>query len=322
MRHINVTYPKVTYDLEFSQSCCEVALRSHVKPEIVQSQEFQLALQGAVAIATTTYAHLENVSTRQWICLYTTWWEILCESLGTDNLKWFSFHSLIYFDDLSKTEASSVREFHARFVSSRPQMHPLLDYYAELLRNAGNHFLPSCANLVVSSSLDFVTGLMIDYDLQKMPVCLCVECIWFLSSLITIQVNECATSYPRWFRTMMGVSTAFVIFTFPPEIPLEKYIQILPNMVNYIDDVKWVVVFLSTDLHNNVPCANFFGIVIFFHSTKKKSIMRTPTTSLYSLKWLANLNFSAWRTLLRFQLTEGTLTSIPIIIMIIILIDQ
>jgi hypothetical protein len=77
MRHINVTlaYPnlKVTYDSEFSQSCCEVALRDLVKPEIVQSQEFQQAIYGAVAFVTTTYAHLENVSTRQWICLYTTW---------------------------------------------------------------------------------------------------------------------------------------------------------------------------------------------------------------------------------------------------------
>ena len=49
------------------------------------------------------------------------------------------------------------------------QMHPLLDYYAELLRNAWNDFSPSCADLVVSTSLDFVTGLIVDYDHQKMP---------------------------------------------------------------------------------------------------------------------------------------------------------
>jgi hypothetical protein len=51
-------------------------------------------------------------------------------------------------------------------------------------------------------------------------------------------VNKNAVSYPRWVRTVMGVSTAFVIFTFPPDIPLASYVQILPNMVNYIDDVK------------------------------------------------------------------------------------
>jgi len=73
MSDMNILYPKVTYDTEFAQSCREVALGDGFRPEIVQSPEFQLALHGAVAIATTTYAHLENISTRQWICLYTTW---------------------------------------------------------------------------------------------------------------------------------------------------------------------------------------------------------------------------------------------------------
>ncbi|KZP29869.1 terpenoid synthase [Athelia psychrophila] len=200
MRRMNITYPKVTYDSEFAQSCCEVALRDDFLPGIVESPDFQLALHGAVAIATTTFAHLENISTRQYICLYTT--------------------CLIYFDDLTKTDASSVREFHTRFVSGRSQMHPLLDSYATLLRKAWEHFLPPCANLVVSSSLDFINGLIVDHDQQQMTV------------------NACATSYPRWVRTMMGVSTAFVVFTFPPDVPLASYIQIFPNMVSYIDDVN------------------------------------------------------------------------------------
>ena len=79
-------------------------------------------------------------------------------------------HSLIYFDDLTRTDTSSVREFQARFISGQPQMHPLLDFYAVLLRSAWKHFLPSCANLVVSTSLDFVTGLIIDYDQQDKQV--------------------------------------------------------------------------------------------------------------------------------------------------------
>ena len=37
---------------------------------------------------------------------------------------------------------------------------------------------------------------------------------------------------------MMGDSMAYVIFTFPPDIPLASYVQILPNMVDYINDVK------------------------------------------------------------------------------------
>ena len=74
LRDVHVTYPNVPYDSDFAKSCCDVALRSNtLEPEMVDSPEFQLALHGAASIATTTYAHLENVSTRQWICLYTTW---------------------------------------------------------------------------------------------------------------------------------------------------------------------------------------------------------------------------------------------------------
>jgi hypothetical protein len=214
LRDINITYPTVTYDEQFAQACSKLAIERGCPVDIAQSREFQLALHGAVAIATTTYAHLENVSTRQFICLYTT--------------------CLIYFDDLTRTDASMAREFHTRFACAKPQMHPLLDLFGDILRNSYDHFLPSCANLVISSSLDFITGLVVDHDLQ------------------TMQVNKNAVSYPRWVRTVMGVSTAFVIFTFPPDIPLASYVQILPNMVNYIDDVNDLFSFYKEEsIHEN-----------------------------------------------------------------------
>ncbi|KAF8550949.1 terpenoid synthase [Imleria badia] len=214
LRDINVTYPTVTYDEDFAQGCCKLAIERGCPVDMAQSREFQLALHGAVAIATMTYGHLENASTRQYVCIYT-----IC---------------LIFFDDLTRTDASIVREFHPRFASGRAQMHPLLDLFADTLRRSYDHFLPTCANLVVSSSLDFVTGLIVDHDLQN------------------VQVNDNATSYPRWVRTVMGVSTAFVIFTFPPEIPLASYIQILPNMVNYIDDVNDLFSFYKEEsIHEN-----------------------------------------------------------------------
>lgn len=85
--------------------------------------------------------------------------------------------STIYFDDLTRTDTSSVWGFHARFISGQPQMHPVLDSLAMLLRDAWNHFPPSCANLVVSSTLDFITSLIIDHDQQKMLVWAWVICI-------------------------------------------------------------------------------------------------------------------------------------------------
>ena len=68
-----------------------------------------------------------------------------------------------------------AREFHARFACAKPQMHPLMDLFANLMRNSYDHFLPSGANLVVSGTLDFITSLVVDHDLQNMQVHLCLK---------------------------------------------------------------------------------------------------------------------------------------------------
>ena len=167
MRDINITYPIVTYDEDFAQGCTNLAIERGIPLDIAQSREFQLALHGAVSIATTTYAHLENASTRQFISLYTTWSVLVL--LGFPGVNYL-LSSLIFFDDLTRTDPSTVREFHPRFICGRPQMHPLLDLFAGLLRSSYDHFLPTCANLVVSSSLDFISGLIADHDLQHMQV--------------------------------------------------------------------------------------------------------------------------------------------------------
>lgn len=167
LRDIDVAYPTVIYDEEFAQGCCKLAIERGCPVDIAQSHEFQLALHGAVAIATMTYGHLENVTTRQYVCIYTIW-QVLTSIIfpGTNR----PHSSLIFFDDLTRTDASMVREFHPRFASGRAQMHPLLDLFADTLRRSYDHFLPTCANLVVSSSLDFVTGLIVDHDLQNARV--------------------------------------------------------------------------------------------------------------------------------------------------------
>lgn len=92
---------------------------------------------------------------------------LFCSSfLGVNYL----LSSLIFFDDLTRTDASAVQEFHSRFACGRLQLHPLLDLFAGLLRSSSDHFLLPCANLVVSSSLDFINGLIVDHDLQDMQV--------------------------------------------------------------------------------------------------------------------------------------------------------
>lgn len=94
--------------------------------------------------------HLKNRATQQWICIYTAF--------------------IIYFDDILEKDASMVREFHKRFMTGRLQEHALLDQYAAFLRKAWIHFHPTCANLIVTSILDFITGLLIDAENPSIKV--------------------------------------------------------------------------------------------------------------------------------------------------------
>ena len=56
--------------------------------------------------------------------------------------------------------------------------------------------------------------------------------------LTNLKVHKSALNYPRFFRTLTGLATPYVIFTFPPHIPFDVYIQIIPSMVDYINDFK------------------------------------------------------------------------------------
>lgn len=151
LTEMKLEFREFVYDEPFAKSCCEDAAANYgFFQEDIDTPEFQLALHGAVAIAVTTFGHLKNKATQRWIALYTT--------------------CLIFFDDLTVTDPSAARDFNMLFVNGQPQRHRLLDGYAQLLKVSRDHFNPSCANLVVSSSLDFITGLVLDYDHKKTVV--------------------------------------------------------------------------------------------------------------------------------------------------------
>ena len=78
--------------------------------------------------------------------------------------------SIIFFDDLLVTNPSPFHEFHTRFLCAKSQKHPLLNTYTSLLRNSTQHFHLSAANLIISSSLNFITGLVLKYDYEEMKI--------------------------------------------------------------------------------------------------------------------------------------------------------
>ena len=143
----NLSFAAIPYDHEFHNACCDVA-RS--KGYAIDAPSLQPFIPGGVVIATTTYAHLENKSIQIIIALYTAF--------------------LIYIDDVHQNDVEGIYGFNERFVLCQPQDDPVLESLASLLRELPKHFGRVSSNMMISSTLNFVTSLILDYETKDMPV--------------------------------------------------------------------------------------------------------------------------------------------------------
>ena len=101
-------------------------------------------------IAATGYSHLRDEDVQIYIALYTSF--------------------LTYLDDVVLSHIDAVREFVPRFVARQPQQLKALDDLAALLLEMPRfHNAVSC-NIILTSTLDFVSSLLIQYDILGVPV--------------------------------------------------------------------------------------------------------------------------------------------------------
>ncbi|KAF7976775.1 hypothetical protein HWV62_5784 [Athelia sp. TMB] len=197
------------FDEDLAESISAVAIADGFEEEFVRHSKFNQYLRLGT-LANAAYGHLKDRSTRQWICLYTAF--------------------IIYFDDILEKDASLVQEFQQNFLAGKPQGNAFLDLYATFLRKAWLHFHPTCANLIVTSMFDFLTGLLIDTQCSHMAV------------------DSRAVNYPRWFRTVNGGSRAYAFFIFAREVPLDQYIQVVSDTHGIVDDINDILSFYKEEL--------------------------------------------------------------------------
>lgn len=65
-------------------------------------------------------------------------------------------------DDQSAFIAQDMEEFLPRSIQGQAQQRHVLEEFAEILREAQDHFDPILANLLITSSLDFLTANILD----------------------------------------------------------------------------------------------------------------------------------------------------------------
>ncbi|KAF8842617.1 terpenoid synthase [Paxillus ammoniavirescens] len=149
----------------------------------------------------TTYgaivgAHLDSPPLQTWLSLCTA--------------------SFLFIDDIPRHlqgEFKNMRLFNQRFVNGEKQGNVALGAVAGHFRQIPSVFgRPISANLVTTSVLNGITAGVIEWDNRDMKVVASAE------------------RYSSYLRSMSGIGVAYTIMAFPPDIPLEEYIQALPEI--------------------------------------------------------------------------------------------
>ncbi|KAF8889652.1 isoprenoid synthase domain-containing protein [Infundibulicybe gibba] len=177
------------YDHAFENICYKEAhRRGYPVSETLESHSIHPFLPGGVVMATTAYRHLTDQSTRIFIALYTAF--------------------LIYLDDVFRHDVSAISQFNDRFINQQPQGDAVLDSFANLLLECPQHFGRFASNMIVTSTLNLVTAMLLEYETCGMTLSPHVQ------------------GFPTFSRNLSGASEAYALFIFPPEIPLQSYIQV------------------------------------------------------------------------------------------------
>ncbi|RYO81271.1 hypothetical protein DL766_007382 [Monosporascus sp. MC13-8B] len=132
----------------------------------------------------------------------------------------FTWIVVLIDDDVGRIKDDTNR-FQQRFSLGEPQPHPLLHAMAELLREAYNYWHPILANILLTSSLNFLTSNLLETEegFQKMPV------------------TKAGSSFPYSFRKIAGIAEVYVIFGYPTaQYPkIEVVLEALLDMTLFIN---------------------------------------------------------------------------------------
>jgi len=170
-------------------------------------------LREGVVYAATAGRHIPHRPTQIWIALYTS--------------------CAIFVDEAADQfpeDMPSVYLFNDRFIRNEPQGSGVLDAFADVLRRASDLYRPVACHLINTATLNFVAANILEYETK------------------TMKISSAAQRYPVYQRTLSGVAEAYSFMVFPVEIPLNDYIQAIPDMTLFIHNVNDVLSFYKEEL--------------------------------------------------------------------------
>ncbi|KAM6496543.1 Isoprenoid synthase domain containing protein, partial [Amanita muscaria] len=234
LRQIEVPFKIPEVDPAFYADCCRAA------------RDWGIPLDGTINIlpylrvgtdiAELAYGHTSH-ETQIYVALFTA--------------------AMVGCEDACASEIELLNTFGQRFIKGQKHGNPILDSYDLLLRELAERFEPFAAGAMLQSALDFIVGLVLEYELKQQPT-----------------LARPAQEFPIFLRILTGVSRLYTILMFPDGIPLRSWMESLPSMISYIHHVNDIFSFYKEELVNE--CNNFISI-------KAQSGRKTKLEALQSL---------------------------------------
>ncbi|KAJ3801877.1 isoprenoid synthase domain-containing protein [Lentinula aff. detonsa] len=204
----SIPYQKLPMDVTLLELCYTEATK---RGYIVEGPDpLKPFIPAGVTTAFTSYAHLGNTSAQVWIALYTA--------------------CAVYCDDKFQKDTDAVAVFSERLMRGQPQEDRALDAFADLILEIPRHFPRVTANIMVTSTLNFVNALLLEDQTKG------------------LKVSAWADNYPTFSRIMSGANELYGLAIFPPEIPVQSFIQALPSLMLVIMNVNDILSFYKEEL--------------------------------------------------------------------------
>ncbi|KAF8803257.1 terpenoid synthase [Phlegmacium glaucopus] len=199
----HIPYYRTPYDHDLHDLCIqECKLKGYPIDKAHGKDSILKYIPCGVIMASSAYGHLKTRSTQVFITIYTAF--------------------VTWVDDTYTEHVRGIDTFNERFVTGQQQANDVLDGLARLLREINLHYYGTQANLILTSALNFITSIILEFETKGLTV------------------SPHAKSYTTFLRVMSGVCEAYSIFTFPPEVPMKYYVQAVPELcliINYFNDV-------------------------------------------------------------------------------------
>jgi hypothetical protein len=220
-------YKNITLDEAWYSECCQEAINRGYPMDAILP-----FMAVGVAIMSNAYGHLPDRPTKIWISLYT--------AVAT------------CIDDMTE-DLVHVYRFNERFVNCQPQEHPVLNTFDGLLRETTCHYSSPVSNLIVTSSLNFVSSMLLDNETRDMPI------------------SRQTPSYPEYSRMLSGVSETYGFFIFPSTLPLRDYVQCMPDLTFVINHTNDILSYYKEEIEGD--SANYLSLMAASRALTKQDAL-------------------------------------------------